>query len=453
MNKYIYLIVSLLCTVALSISTQTVFANTLRNVDIQLWVIHWYSWTLSFIENYYFDGSHFYTSGSSVDLSLGATETSSYTLSANNISVDSWSWTWDYITTLSAPLLWPDWIFNFQAWFTNADNERVQSNILTIEKDTTPPTVVDQLSVQVGQAWENIWIMVSRDPSSDSGAWIGLYTVVFASDETLVSTVQFTTTGASLVIDTILIPDWYTTIQIIAFDNVWNSSRSIPIKFSIQPQVIPPSWSSSSISNWWISPSLNQPQVDEDTNTTWENPWPHTSAPTDQSEKPPILIFQDTNDTWFPQWDPKNTWDRFVITVPFLTDTTSENDSLWDWSSNQWSTLPGTPKDPVLWVRWIWSSPYSWIYICSDDQCVEVKNTWETCSETVCLDIQPQLLHSIATSGQEDMFALLIAYHQDLQRKLSYIKILLYYMLCYDIQLHLRRRNAFFNKIVIIFDK
>jgi hypothetical protein len=63
------------------------------------------------------------------------------------------------------------------------------------------------------------------------------------------------------------------------------------------------------------------------------------------------------------------------------------------------------------------------------------------------------MLHSIATSDQEKSYALLIAYHKDLQRKISYMKILLYYILCYDIELHLRRYDAFFKEIVIIFDK
>lgn len=401
------------------------------------------------MDSHYFNGTTFYTSQSSVDLALWATETSSYLLEANNTAVQSWTWAWDYETNLTVPLLWPGSTFQFQASFTNNNNERVQSNTLMIQKDTTPPAIVDQLSVQVGEVWWNTWIMVSRDPSSDFWAGLSWYHVVFASDSSLISTVQFTTTNWPLIIDSALIPAWYTTIQIVAFDNVWNSSRSTPSQFSFKSS----SWNSSSV---WNSPSPSQDSLPNSSNSNefninWneDETYTPTTPSHNISDTIPTLVFQDSNETK-PFEIPDSIWNKFIVPLsPFPINADTQYSSPSISSSNANDTITLDLLAPTSWVWWIWWQAF----ICSDEQCVEIKNTWETCSELLCLDLQPEMLHSIATSDQEKSYALLIAYHKDLQRKISYMKILLYYILCYDIELHLRRYDAFFKEIVIIFDK
>lgn len=444
MGKYFLIITTLIFNTALILSASEVFANKQVQVDIQLWIINWYSWTLSFIDTYYFDWTQYYTSQTTVGLSLGASETSTYILDSNDTSIQSWNGSWEYTTMVWAPLLWPDGVFEFQASFTNADNERVQSNTLLIQKDTTSPSVVDQLSVLIAKAWWNTWIVVSRDPSSDSGAWIWWYRVVFASDSSLISTVEFTTSTWPLIVDTSLIPPWYTTVQIIAFDNVWNVSHSVPVEYS--PYILlDQSWNISSIGSVWWTIQILEENTPKDTLTSeeWiEDNKPPVPVNEDSPSESPILIFKETTPNLFAPSNIAEQPNLLVVTVPPF----SQKSIFWSDNVPPQGNLDISNTIPVSWVRWVGSQPYSKILMCSDWQCVEISESWQVCWELSCFDLEPEFLHTVATSQQGAYYETFIAYHKELSRRLTYALVLLYYSLCYDIELHLRWSTSFNEK-------
>lgn len=435
-------------------TTQNVFASKQVNVDIQLWIINAYSGTLSLVGQYYFDWDQYYTADSLVNLWVGATESSRYTVLSDNSSVQSWSWVWDYSTTLWTPLLWPDRLFQFQASFINNSNERVESNIVSVQKDTTPPSTVDNLSIKFAKAWWNSGLYISRDQSSDIWAWVAWYQVLFASDSSMISTKKFTTNSSSILVDTSLIPVWYTTVQIIALDNVWNASYSTPVQYS--PSIlINESWSNSSVSNTIttsvVSTSKDNNTISTDTNTQDQDSQSDTgTSPIKPNNNTSILIFEDIQnkqDTIFNSQ--KELWDvdGNIPSKKLLPEQSYNTNTPFIYNRSRIkSSEEVVTKLPWAWVWQVWSWPYSDTYICSDESCLEVYDTWEVCGEVSCIEISHEILHYVATSKDETYYTLFLQYHKDLSRKRILGLILLYYCVCYDIEIHLKRMYLIKNK-------
>ncbi len=197
-------------------------------VWVSLWILNWYSWTIAFIDTYFSSWWILYTANTDHDIEVRADETSNYTLSWDLTSPTTGNWNWNYTNTSWITLQWPDWLKTITWEFINDTSELVIPSNLEIYLDTTPPS---SPILYWPSAWSFAWwdsVLFEWSSSTDSSSWFKEYELVMSLSPTMSSPRSYTTTQTSLLINKELLPSWNIYRYVIACDNVWNQSISLP---------------------------------------------------------------------------------------------------------------------------------------------------------------------------------------------------------------------------------
>lgn len=206
--------------------TQDQWSNCNTNVSIHL--NNSYSWSISRWDSYTSSGWYIRTNQITHPIVIYTTDVVQYT-SSGDITNISWSVSnifasW-YQSIENATLSSTDGTKELSLAFIK-EIEPYQSNILTIQLDTTAPSIATPVWPNAGILLTGNEIAFSRSDSIDTWIWLSHYVVTISLDPLFANPIQIVTTDSELILSGAMLPAGTLYRYVTSIDYLWNSSVS-----------------------------------------------------------------------------------------------------------------------------------------------------------------------------------------------------------------------------------